>query len=93
MGAARARGRTRGRGEKLKLAGWSAGIVAVFLFHVGALAAAALWMGGGAEVWSILLLIFAPLAVVGIIGGGVVRAISREKGSDARSPHHREEDR
>lgn len=78
-----AAGGKAGRGEKLKLAVWGAGVVAVFLFHVGALLATATGVGGGAEIWSILLLIFAPLAVVGVIGGGVARAIRRDGRTDA----------
>lgn len=85
MGTAGASGRSTGRGEKLKLAGWGAGVVAVFLFHIGALVVAATGEGAGAEIWSILLLIFAPLAVVVVIGGGVARAIRSEGGSRADS--------
>lgn len=85
MSTAGASGRPTGRGEKLKLAGWGVGVVAVFLFHIVALVAAAAGEDGGAEIWSILLLIFAPLAVVGIIGGGVARAIRSESGSGTDS--------
>lgn len=79
-----------GRGEKTKLAVWSAGILAVFLVHVGALVLAT-GGEGSARIWSILLLIFAPLTVVGLIGGGIARAIRND--SNHRHPPSNEEER
>lgn len=63
----------RSPSEKLKFGLWWAGVLAVFLFHVAALVGAA--AGGGEQsalVWSILLLIAAPVSVVGLIGLGLV---------------------
>lgn len=74
---------TRG-GEKLKFGLWGGGVLAVFLFHVAALVEAGL--GGGEEaalIWSILLLIAAPVSVVALIGVGFARgggADGREAG-------------
>lgn len=64
----------RGAGEKVKFGLWGAGVLAVFLFHVAALVEAGVGgEGNGALIWSILLLIAAPVGVVALIGGGLAR--------------------
>lgn len=91
-GGARSRGRSgRTPTDRTKLALWGAGVVAVFLFEIVALIQSAASGGDAAGTWSILLLIFAPLAVVGVIGGGIARAIRRE--SDRTSDRERAPDR
>ncbi len=78
-GGARSGGRSgRTPTDRTKLALWGAGVLAVFLFEIVALIQSAASGGDTAGTWSILLLIFAPLAVVGVIGGGIARAIRRE---------------
>lgn len=67
-----------GASEKVKFGLWGAGVLAVFLFHLLALVDAG--VGGGenaALIWSILLLIAAPVGVVALIGGGFVRGSGR----------------
>lgn len=60
--------------DRLKFGLWGAGVLAVFLFHVGALVVSAAAGGEhGVLVWSILLLIAAPVGVVLFIGGGFAR--------------------
>ena len=61
-------------GERVKFGLWSAGVLAVFFFHVAALFDAAVGGEHGALVWSILLLIAAPVSVVGFIALGFVRS-------------------
>lgn len=60
--------------ERVKFGLWGGGVLAVFLFHVAALLAAAVGGEHGALVWSILLLIAAPVSVVGLITAGFVRS-------------------
>lgn len=60
--------------EKLKFGLWGAGVLAVFFFHLVALVEAAVGGEHGALVWSILLLIAAPVSVVGLIGFGFARS-------------------
>lgn len=74
--------------DRLKFGLWGGGVLAVFLFHVAALLDSA--VGGGQHgvlVWSILLLIAAPVGVVLVIGGGLVRSGDggRDVGGDGRS--------
>lgn len=65
----------RSPSDRTKFGLWWAGVLAVFLFHVAALVAAAVGAGEhGARVWSILLLIAAPVSVVALIGLGFVRS-------------------
>lgn len=65
--------------EKLKFGLWGAGVLAVFLFHLVALVGTAVGGEHAARVWSILLLIAAPVSVVGLIAVGFVRAGGRER--------------
>lgn len=66
--------------DRTKFGLWGAGVLAVFLFHVAALVDAAATGGGhGARVWSILLLIAAPVSVVLFIGGGVARLTGKNR--------------
>lgn len=60
--------------ERLKFGLWGAGVLAVFFFHVAALFGAAVGGEHGALVWSILLLIAAPVSVVGLIAFGFARS-------------------
>lgn len=60
--------------EKLKFGLWGAGVLAVFFLHLAALLEAAVGGEHGALVWSILLLIAAPVSVVGLIGIGFARS-------------------
>lgn len=54
-------------------------MVAVFAVEIVALVRVAVGGEDGAAIWSILLLIFTPLAVVGLIGGGIVRAVRADR--------------
>lgn len=69
--------------------------MAVFLFQIFALVRATGSGDDAAGTWSILLLIFAPLAVVGLIGGGIVRARRREeqRSSEEETPSSKERER
>ena len=87
--------------ERLKFGLWGAGVLAVFLFHVAALFEAAVGGEHGALVWSILLLIAAPVSVVGLIAVGFARSGGRdgdvggegtgERGSETNVDRGREE--
>lgn len=76
--------------EKVKFGLWGAGVLTVFLFHLLALVEAGI--GGeenGALIWSILLLIAAPVGVVALIGGGFARGAGdgeEETGTGGRRP-------
>lgn len=63
--------------ERLKFGFWGLGVLFVFLFHVAALLEAAVGGEQGALVWSILLLIAAPVSVVGLIAIGFARSGGR----------------
>lgn len=69
-----------GMSEKVKFGLWGAGVLAVFLFHLVALAEVGV---GGEEnaalIWSILLLIAAPVGVVAVLGVGFARGSGRGK--------------
>lgn len=62
------------KSERVKFAFWGTGVLAVFFFHVAALLDAAVGGEHGALIWSILLLIAAPVSVVGLIAVGFVRS-------------------
>lgn len=71
--------------ERLKFGLWGIGVLAVFFFHVAALLDAAVGGEHGALVWSILLLIAAPVSVVGLIAVGFTRSGGQGgEGSDDR---------
>lgn len=73
------------RSERVKFGLWGAGVLAVFFFHVAALFDAAVGGEHGALVWSILLLIAAPMSVVGLIALGFARsAASTNEGAGDR---------
>lgn len=59
--------------ERLKFGLWGVGVLAVFVFHLVALVGAAVSGEHPARVWSILVLIVAPVSVVCLIGGAFVR--------------------
>lgn len=63
--------------ERLKFGLWGVGVLFVFLFHVAALLEAAVGGEHGALVWSILLLIAAPVSVVGLVAMGFARSGGR----------------
>lgn len=71
--------------DRTKFGLWGAGVLAVFLFHVAALLDSAVGSEEhGALVWSILLLIAAPVGVVALIGGGFARSGDGGGGEDDR---------
>lgn len=82
--------------ERLKFGLWGAGVLAVFLFHVAALFDAAVGGEHGALVWSILLLIAAPVSVVGLIAFGFARSggqngeATGDRGSESNVDSERE---
>lgn len=68
--------------DRVKFGLWGTGVVLVFLFHLAALLASAVEGGEhSALVWSILLLIAAPVSVVAFIGGSFARS-ARNGGGD-----------
>lgn len=75
-------------GERLKFGLWGGGVLAVFVFHLVALVGAAASGEHPARVWSILVLIAAPVTVVCLIGGAFARSGrgADEGGTDGAEP-------
>lgn len=86
-------GRLGGSGsERVKFGLWGAGVLAVFVFHLAALVGAAVSGEHPARVWSILLLIAAPVSVVVLIGGAFARSGRRgDERADGAEPERRGE--
>lgn len=72
--------------DRLKFGLWGAGVVLVFVFHLAALLGSAVEGGEhSALVWSILLLIAAPVGVVAFIGGGLARSTWNGAGDESEA--------